>query len=271
MKKVNRTFAFSGSIFLLVLLCAGCMSSQDSDFKEKKQPVDYVNPYMGNISHLLVPTFPTVHLPNSMLRVTPKRSDFTDVTLSGLPLILTSHRGTSAFSLSPVQDTEEKLRPVMDLSYDHEKLTPYSYSVYLDDQRIQVEYGLARQAASYELAFEGKGPAQLILSTHEGKLRWDGEALSGYQELGNNTRVFLYLVPDQSPEQVKNLQNGESGEGYQAEGRDACLVLHFGNGPQKLSLHYGISFIDEDQARLNMEREVHGKTVAGLQQKGREI
>ena len=33
-----------------------------------KEPVEYVNPYMGNISHLLVPTYPTVHLPNSMLR-----------------------------------------------------------------------------------------------------------------------------------------------------------------------------------------------------------
>ena len=28
-----------------------------------KEPVEYVNPYMGNISHLLVPTYPTVHLP----------------------------------------------------------------------------------------------------------------------------------------------------------------------------------------------------------------
>ena len=36
-----------------------------------KNPVDYVNPYMGNISHLLVPTYPLVHLPNGMLRVYP--------------------------------------------------------------------------------------------------------------------------------------------------------------------------------------------------------
>jgi len=28
-----------------------------------------VNPLYGNISHLLVPTYPTVHLPYSMLRV----------------------------------------------------------------------------------------------------------------------------------------------------------------------------------------------------------
>ncbi len=31
--------------------------------------VDYVNPYMGNISHLLKPTYPTVHLPYAMMRV----------------------------------------------------------------------------------------------------------------------------------------------------------------------------------------------------------
>ena len=66
-------------------------------------PVDYVNPYMGNISHLLVPTYPTVHLPNSMLRVYPERSDYTGDLLHGLPLIITSHRGSSAFNLSPHQ------------------------------------------------------------------------------------------------------------------------------------------------------------------------
>lgn len=68
-----------------------------------KGPVDYVNPYMGNISHLLVPTFPTIHLPNSMLRVYPERADYTTDMLNGLPLIVTSHRGSSAFNLSPYQ------------------------------------------------------------------------------------------------------------------------------------------------------------------------
>ena len=44
------------------------------DINKQLEPVDYVNPYMGNISHLLVPTFPTIHLPNSMLRIYPERS-----------------------------------------------------------------------------------------------------------------------------------------------------------------------------------------------------
>ena len=74
----------------------------------RREPVDYVNPYAGNISHLLVPTFPTVQLPNSMLRVYPERSDYTSEYLNGLPVIVTNHRERSAFKLSV--SAEEILR-----------------------------------------------------------------------------------------------------------------------------------------------------------------
>ena len=59
--------------------------------------MDYVNPYIGNISHLLVPTFPTVQLPNAMLRVYPERADYTSEYVNGLPVIVTNHRERSAF------------------------------------------------------------------------------------------------------------------------------------------------------------------------------
>ena len=73
-----------GMIYLLVSCTTPTM--------DKKQLVDYVNPYIGNISHLLVPTFPTIHLPNSMLRVYPERTDYTADKIKGLPIIVTNHR-----------------------------------------------------------------------------------------------------------------------------------------------------------------------------------
>ena len=39
----------------------------------ERTPVDYVNPYIGNISHLLVPTYPTGLLPYIMFRLFPVR------------------------------------------------------------------------------------------------------------------------------------------------------------------------------------------------------
>jgi hypothetical protein len=124
----------------------------------QKQPVDFVNPYIGNISHLLVPTFPTIHLPNSILRVYPEREDFTGDLLKGLPLVVTSHRGSSAFNLSPFQGDEKEIRPVVSYSYDQERITPYSYSVYLDEQQTEVQFAVSHQSALYELNFTQDRP-----------------------------------------------------------------------------------------------------------------
>jgi hypothetical protein len=100
-------------VLAIIFLNYGCTSAQRSI----EEPVDHVNPYMGNISHLLVPTFPTIHLPNSLLRVYPERNDFTGLLLKGLPLMVTSHRGSSAFNLSPFQGDENDIKPAVSFSY----------------------------------------------------------------------------------------------------------------------------------------------------------
>ncbi|MBR6128043.1 MAG: glycoside hydrolase family 92 protein, partial [Bacteroidaceae bacterium] len=71
--------------------------------------VDYVNPYIGSISHLLVPCFPTIQLPNSLMRIYPSRNDYVTEYLDGLPVVVTNHRERSAFRLSVTQ--EDELRP----------------------------------------------------------------------------------------------------------------------------------------------------------------
>ena len=226
---------------------------------------------MGNISHLLVPTFPTIHLPNSLLRVYPQRRDFTEIRLHGLPLVVTSHRGASAFNLSPFQGEESALKSVIDFRYDQEKLSPYSYSVYLDEQQIQVDYGISHQSAAYELQFEKDDPTYLILNTRAGEISWDGKAISAYQFIGNNTKVYLYLLPEEAPQRVASLDDGILTDSKSSKGWNASLVLKFPEGSKNMNVKYGISFIDEDQARKNMEREVSGKSVSKIQSIGREI
>jgi len=259
------------AVGLVALFCFACSAPREDRTSAEKQPVDFVNPYLGNISHLLVPTFPTVHLPNSLLRVYPERRDYTEIRINGLPLVVTGHRRSSAFNLSPFQGDENKIKPVIEYSYDQEKLTPYSYSVYLDDQQIQVDFGLSHQSAAYELQFEQDTPVFLILNSRMGRMKWNGEALRGHQLIGNDTRVFLYLVPEEIPKQVWILKDGALAEATVNEGQNACLVLEYPKGTTALNVKYGVSFIDEDQALKNMEREVAGKTVAELQSKGRDI
>lgn len=246
-------------------------AQQQKNIVDTKQPVDYVNPYMGNISHLLVPTYPTIHLPNSLLRVYPERRDFTGVLLNGLPMVVTSHRGSSAFNISPFQGEEKNLKQIVEYSYDQEKLTPYSYAVYLDEQKVKVDFGLSHQSAAYNFKFEKNEPVYLILNSKQGEMKWDGKAITGYQILENDTKVYLYLLPEKRPELISNINNGKLLASKIAQGKNANLVLKFPQGTTDLNVKYGISFIDSNQAKRNMEREINGKSVVELQREGRQI
>ena len=261
--KIISTLRILGASLLFAGFTAGAYA--------QKQPVDFVNPYIGNISHLLVPTFPTIHLPNSILRVYPEREDFTGDLLKGLPLVVTSHRGSSAFNLSPFQGDEKDIKPVILYSYDQEKITPYSYSVYLDEQQTEVEFGLSHQSALYELKFSQDRPAFIVLNSRNGGLKWDGVAISGFQTIQRNTRVFLYLKPEQVPEDISVLKDSGMVNGAEANGRNACVVLRFVKGTKTIRLRYGISFIDEAQAKKNLDREIPNYDLRGLQTASRAI
>ena len=76
---------------LLGMVLSSCGEITNSG-NRKKDPVDYVNNRIGNISILLVPTFPVTHLPNSMLRMIPAHREFVTDRMQGLPLNMPSHR-----------------------------------------------------------------------------------------------------------------------------------------------------------------------------------
>lgn len=250
--------------FLSIFLLKGFSQSQ-----KQKDFVDYVNPYMGNISHLLVPTYPTVHLPNSILRVYPERGDFTSDRLYGLPLIVTSHRGSSAFNLSPMLQLPKELKPVQLYSYDQEEIKPYHYAVVLDQEDIKVDYAVSHQAGMYTFTFPGTATKYLQFNSRDGELNWDGQALSGSQEIGNGTRVYIYAVPDIQPTGVSKLQGQQLEKGTDAKGKNACLVLQFDKAGTNLKMKYGVSFIDAAQAKANLNREIADFDQKKLAENGR--
>ncbi|MFI2743216.1 GH92 family glycosyl hydrolase [Zhouia sp. PK063] len=266
MKKIIRK-----SSLLMVLLSAMSCSVKTTTEQPAKTPSDYVNPYMGNISHLLVPTYPTIHLPNSMLRVYPEREDYNGDLIRGLPLMVTSHRGSSAFNLSPFQGDEKGIQPVVKFSYDQEVIHPYSYQVYLDEQETMVDYGVSHQSAAYKITFNQKVPSHLILNSSNGAMNWDGEAVTGYQIIQNNTKVYIYLAPKETPKSIKVLANHQLSEGKEATGRNACLVLNYPENVSILHIPYGVSFISVAQAKKNYEREIKGKSVADVQKEAKKV
>ena len=52
----------------------------------------YIDPTIGNVAQFLVPTYPTFHLPNQMLRMFPVKQDYLSDQVEAFPFQVITHR-----------------------------------------------------------------------------------------------------------------------------------------------------------------------------------
>ncbi len=235
----------AGTVFVALLLAA-CTQERSTE------PVDYVNPNMGGISHLLVPTYPTVHLPNSMLRVTPLRREYTSSRIEGLPVFQTAHRGSQAFAIFPFVGDEVP----GSYSYDCEKMTPYSYEVCLDEQETFVRYAVSHRSAVCTFRYSSDS-CGIAVRVKEGKLDCSADGVEGVCELGEGTSAYVKMVFSPSPLSSTLADGGK------------MAVLKFDS--PAVTARYGVSFIDVRQADSNMQTEISGKSIDEVAAQGRAI
>ena len=230
-------------ILILVILIhiAGC-----STVATNKEPVDYVNNRIGNISILLVPTFPTAHLPNSMLRMIPTHREFVTDRMQGFPLNVPSHRQGDVLLLMPYCGDVENLNVNINYRYDHEITKPYRYSVFLDDHAIAVDFAPAAKSAVYSFTFEKDGQRAVMVRTiGNGEIKTDGKTFSGF-EIYHGTKHYFYMEFDQEPKATSN----KTGE------RRASAYAQFDPTVKTVKVRYGISYISVEQAQKNLKKEI---------------
>jgi predicted alpha-1,2-mannosidase len=198
--------------------------------------VEYVDPTIGNVGILLVPTRPAVYLPNSMVRVYPIRSDAMDDRIDSFPLTISSHRMQELFSIMPGENTGAA-------AYDQEKTTPYYYSTRFDGSMIQAEFSPAERCGYFRFTFSN-GNASVVLSNREpGILNAQGGVVSG-EERFSGMKAFVY-GEFSSPVTFRVETAG-----------DKSRVVVVGQGAKELEFRYGISFISVEQATKNLQREI---------------
>lgn len=236
-------------------------------------PVDYVNPYIGNISHMLMPTFPTVHLPNGMMRVYPVRGSYTESRVNGLPVLVVNHRECQAFNLSASQslrDGDAIPRSIV-TDYDNEEITPYYYATDIDNQNIRAEFTPSYHSAVYRLTPTDKaGEMTLVLNAGNGEMNIDGRTMSGYQHTWGGVKVYIYAEADRDPLQVGVLSSGKLAQKRQGTGDEACAVMKF-SAVAPVTVRYGVSYIDADQARANMNSEIGAAGFDAVMKEARKV
>jgi predicted alpha-1,2-mannosidase len=249
-KKTKYKKLFLTGLLILSVLCT-CTDKNIS-------PVDNVNPYIGNISHLLVPTYPTVHLPNSMLRFYPDRDNFTSNTMLGFPLNIISHRSRKIFRLTPFTGKPDDIRENMTFTYDKESITPYTYSVRLDEPDIDVLFTPSSKSGFFVFTFpEETGRGIILQTTGSGELVYENNSVTGY-DTSNGIKTYLFLEFSENPLDYQNNDSEvDTGDRQQMNRRRSQIRIIFDPaGNREIKLRYGISYISTEQASKNLEADI---------------
>ncbi len=222
--KVRQLFA----VLIAAVLLVGRAQAQ----------VEYVDPTIGNVGILLVPTRPAVYLPYSMVRMYPIRVDGTDDQIRSFPLTISSHRISELFSVMPGDGSVA--------AYDQERTTPYYYSVRFDSSGIQTEFTASERCGYFRFRF-ANGRASVVLANRmPGALKTqNGNVIEGEERFDN---MKAYVYGEFSSQVTFNVESLG----------DKSRVAASAEGTKTLEFRYGISFISVEQAKNHLHREVPG-------------
>jgi predicted alpha-1,2-mannosidase len=220
-----------------------------------KEPVDYVNPHIGGIPQLLQPTVPLVSLPNSMMRIHRMPGDYQAEKINGFPLILCGHRNGTAGLLMPLAGEITHSRREWASYYDHdfEVATPYYYSARLENHDADLEFTVGERSSYYRITYNSKEKKHLMLAlTAPGRINViDKNTAEGYELYHNKVKVWFYI---KTKEEFTPSMSGDTGQNSRLS-----MSMTF-NSPEgkPVSLKMGVSFVDAEQARKNLETEIPG-------------
>lgn len=236
----------------------------------------YVDPTIGNVVPFLVPTYPTFHLPNQMIRMFPIKPDYISDQVEAFPFQVTSHRdaGILQMKVSVGERTKSTWTQKMNIDHDLEIVHPWLYSTYLIDDGIRVSFTPGIKTAIYKLDFPAasikniliKGSAEMTgISNNDQSFLY--EEIIKYTTKGTNpvTRkmsvyVYAIFVDDKNKLVKTEMVNDEKGKFSFSFGKES---------PNTVLVKYSVSYISHEQAKSNFDKELAKTTFTDLTVSGK--
>jgi predicted alpha-1,2-mannosidase len=232
-------------VILLLVFIQSCSDSSGPD------NLRYVDPNIGAVAHLLKPTYPTVHLPNQMMRMIPARTDYLDDQISFFPLVVLAHRTDGIMGILPVTgDLNNKKDPVATWDQELEIVKPYYYKTWLENYNITAEFSPGKKTGYFRFTYpEGEVHQLFLTEMNEG--RWEmtnGDILTG-EESFKGVKVYLYGKFNRTG--TLNITEYIN--------RTHTWISWPENSGDRIEFKYAISLISPDQAVANF-KEINEKT-----------
>ncbi|MCK4993309.1 MAG: GH92 family glycosyl hydrolase, partial [Bacteroidales bacterium] len=251
--------------FLLV----GCTTQP-----ETRSNLSYVDPHIGGMGHLLHPTRPNVQLPNQMIRMHPFRTDYLDDQISFFPLTIISHRKGELFGIMPyaclVDDEMWKDRQMYD--HDLETVRPHYYSTYFVDSDIRTEFTPGTSSGYYKFTFPEKSNKLVKLQINQGG-EWhiiSGNTISGVEDF-MGMKAYVYGEFNISGNGTLNQQTRVNTRRKTSKLEPVVLFEFPAEENKLIEFRYGISFIDAEQAKANLQKEIPGWDFDALKDQAEKV
>lgn len=251
---IFRTFSMG-----LIALLISCSS---------KDYTSYIDPNIGSVATLLTTKNPTVHRPHSMVRVFPlTRPRLNDRYLSdkiyGLAFNMPAYRQGVITELMPTQGKVSFSREKNAAVYDHdlEEVHPWFHQVLFENHDIKAGWTTTERSVWYQFDFSKKDSCNMVFrSSNHSEFKIAGDnCISGWEEYKDTKQYFYVELSKPFDEfglfsQDKLLANAKVQTGAKLGAFVSYKTLN-----EPLSVKIGISFISEEQAKENMQKETAGK------------
>jgi predicted alpha-1,2-mannosidase len=236
----------------------------------------YIDPTIGNVVPFLVPTYPTFHLPNQMIRMFPIKSDYISDQVEAFPFQVTSHRdaGILQMKVSVGNITKSSWTQKMNIDHDMEIVHPWLYSTYLIDDNIRVSFAPGIKGAMYKLDFPTgknkniliKGSAEMLALSNNDQSISLREVIKhttkGTSPITRKMSVYVHAIfVDEKNNLIKtNIVNDEKGK----------ISFSFDkNITNTVFVKYAVSYISYEQAKINFYKELENISFTQLSSLGK--
>lgn len=236
-------------------------------FGSKKDYTQYVDPNIGYVSQLLVPTYPTFGLPNQMLRMIPVKTDYIADQVTAWPLLVEAHRqkGMMQMKVSLGEVNSATWKRKMTIDHDLEIIRPWYYSTYLIKDDINISFAPSKKSAIYKFDFPASAKKNILISgTDKMLVKATGENTFTIQE------TISYLVRGITPTNRTMLVycyaelTGEDGEILKnislTPDKDKIVITSSSSKSETILLKYAVSYISIEQAKKNFAMEMANKS-----------
>ena len=262
---------FFKTLTVSVILTSNLLNvSSQEDFTK------YIDPRIGNVSQLLVPTFPTFSLPNQMLRMFPIKPDYIADEVTAWPLQVENHRepGIMRMKVSVGEITNESWQRKMAIDHDLEVVRPWHYSTYLIDDDVTVSFTPAKKCAIYKIDFPQSTYKNILIAGTENfnAQNVDENGFTIEEKYTYKTRGLSPIVRSMSAYcygEITDL-NGKVLKNIQITPSKNRLSINVGAlAEQSVLIKYAISYISFDQAKQNFTMEMTNQNFEQTVAKGK--